>query len=173
MPSALLGRTTGERFARTRFVRAYARQHQANRQSLLSRNMAISEKRQRLPKPAYGTDLVEVVRELLELESIERDWNGLGSEPPAPNAIAGAIRVLWALKATWMIRPERVAPSAEGGVGIAFRRGQKFASIESLNSGEIIVLISDGTGSPRAWEIDTSGENLHMTAQTLREHFEF
>jgi hypothetical protein len=87
------------------------------------------------------------------------------------DAIAGALRVLLGMKSTW-IRPERVAASAEGGVGIIYRRGGRFASIESLNSGEIIVLISDGTGNARAWEIDASRENLTSTTQTLREHLE-
>ena len=101
----------------------------------------------------------------------ESDWNGLGSDPPTLDAIGRAISVLWALKSTW-IQPDRVAASAEGGVAITFRRDRKFASIESLNSGEIVVLTSDGTGNPRAREIEASDDALRQTAQNLREYFE-
>jgi hypothetical protein len=171
VPASLSSRAAGPSFAR-----AFARQQQAKRQSLVSRNMKISAKRQQTVAESrrlstFETDLADVVRDLLDLESISRDWNGLGSEPPTFDAVAGAVRVLRGLKSAW-VRPERVAPSAEGGVGITFRRGRRFASIESLNSGEVVVLISDGTGSPRAWEIDGSGKNIPLTAQTLREHFE-
>lgn len=154
---------------------------QGTRQSRLSRTMEVSAKRQRgeegprrSPKPTYQVydlDLVEALRKIQELKSLPRDWNGLDSEPPTYTAIARAATVLIALESI-SLRPERVAASAEGGIGIMFRRGRKFASIEFLNSGETVVLTSDGTGNPRAWEIDTSDKSLGLTAETLREYIE-
>jgi len=116
-------------------------------------------------------DLLSALKRIHEFKSLPIDWNGLGSEPPTYSASAQAAMVLFAL-ASESLRPERVAPSADGGVGITLRRSGKFASIESLNSGEIVVLTSDGTGNPRAWEIDASDAGFRATAQTLREYFE-
>jgi hypothetical protein len=108
---------------------------------------------------------------LLRLHSTKPDWNGLGSAPPTYDAIARAISVLWALRATHL-QPTRVTPSAEGGVAVTFRKGGRFASVESLNSGEIVLLTSDGTGNPRAWAIDSSDDALRQAAKDLREYFE-
>jgi hypothetical protein len=124
-----------------------------------------------LRAPPSEIDLAEFVHKLLQLESRKPDWNGLGSNPPTFDAIGRAISVLWALKSRW-IQPDRVTASAEGGVAITFRRDRKFASIESLNSGEIVVLTSDGTGNPGAREIEASDDALRRTAQDLREYFE-
>lgn len=123
-----------------------------------------------LPVSTSGEDLAGFVSRLLQLKLTEPDWNGLGSDPPTFEAIGRAISVLWALKSTW-VEPARLAASAEGGVAITFRQGRRFASIESLNSGELVLLTSDGTGNPRAREIEASDDALHRTAQDLREYF--
>jgi hypothetical protein len=104
---------------------------------------------------------------LRQLELTQPDWNGLGSEPPTSEAISHATSVLAALG---VVRPERVTASAEGGVAMTFRREHRFASIETLNSGEIIVLESDGNGNPHAREIDASDQSLQRIAQELREY---
>lgn len=124
-----------------------------------------------LPASTSGEDLAEFVSRLLQLKLTKPDWNGLGSDPPTFEAIGRAISVLWALKSMW-IEPARLTASAEGGVAITFRRGRRFASIESLNSGELVLLTSDGTGNPRAREMEASDDALNRTAQDLREYFE-
>jgi hypothetical protein len=120
--------------------------------------------------PTAEMGLAEIVKELLRLHSIRPNWNGLDSVPPTFDAIGRAISVLSALQETW-IQPTRVTASAEGGVAITFRRHEKFASVESLNSGEIVLLTSDGTGNPCAREVAATDEALRKTAQDLCEYF--
>lgn len=52
------------------------------------------------------------------------------------------------------IGPTRIVPSAEGGVGICYYKGQRYGDIECLNTGEILACTSDGTGNPKVWEVD-------------------
>ena len=74
-------------------------------------------------------------------------------------------------------------PSAEGGVALCFRNGGNFASLECLNTGEVIALTSDGKGNLNAWEPKGTslypadglmkGDDAHSMKQallTFREH---
>jgi hypothetical protein len=91
------------------------------------------------------TDTVKNMREL------PADWNGYGSE--APNQLAREIAQDILLVATNIVMPSRVAASAQGGVGICFYNGNKYADIECLNTGEVLAAISDRSGRPEVWQI--------------------
>jgi hypothetical protein len=60
------------------------------------------------------------------------------------------------LSAAKVIVPNRVAPSAQGGVGICFYNGERYGDIECLNTGEILATISDGSGRPLVWDVKPS-----------------
>lgn len=90
-----------------------------------------------------------------EMRFLHSDWNGYGSE--APNQFAREIAQQILLSATTLtVAPDRVAPSAQGGVGICFYNGDKYGDIECLNSGEILATLTDGVGRPRVWEVKPS-----------------
>lgn len=85
---------------------------------------------------------------------MQPDWNGYGSEPPNEFSRDLAKQIL--LSATSVLVPNRVAASAQGGVGICFYQGNKYGDIECLNSGEILATISDGIHRPEVWEVKPS-----------------
>lgn len=93
----------------------------------------------------------EFIKTVEEMESLHQDWNGHGSEPPDQWAREMAESIL--LTSTNVITPNRVAPSAQGGIGICFYRDNKYADIECFNSGEILATTSDGSGRPDVWEV--------------------
>jgi hypothetical protein len=63
-----------------------------------------------------------------------------------------------------------VAPSVEGGVAIAWRRGRRNANVEFFNTGETLAATSDGSGNPRVWEI--TDEELAHALKEIREYIE-
>jgi hypothetical protein len=78
----------------------------------------------------------------------------LGSE--APNTFARKVAE-WILLQTPRIRiPDRVAASAQGGIGIFFYDGHKYADIECFNTGEILGTIATGDQEPHIWEFPVS-----------------
>jgi hypothetical protein len=97
-------------------------------------------------------DLLDEVGEIYR--TVGPDWNGYGSE--GPNELSRDIAQMILLSSGNVIVPNRVAPSAQGGIGICFYRGQKYADIECLNTGEILATISDGTSRPDVWVVKPS-----------------
>ncbi|MEX0702321.1 MAG: hypothetical protein WD069_09520 [Planctomycetales bacterium] len=68
------------------------------------------------------------------------NWDGYGA--PAPNERASSVL---RLGLSYLIErnlfPTAVLPTAEGGIAMTFRSGERFASIEFLNDGDIVALM--------------------------------
>ena len=102
-----------------------------------------------------GVDPVAPLRklqmELREILSWEDDF-------PKPNAVA-----LWLadqvleFAADAEILPTRLRPSPDGGVILAFRKGDLYAKIEVFNDGEVYVALSGYEGTPRVWPVTGEG----------------
>jgi hypothetical protein len=101
-----------------------------------------------------GNRIAALCEEVDEMRWLQPDWNGYGSE--SPNEFARDLAKQILLSATNVAVPNRVAPSAQGGVGICFYRDNKYADVEFLNTGEILATTSDGTGRPQVWEVKPS-----------------
>jgi hypothetical protein len=103
--------------------------------------------------------LPAMVDRLRELSALRRNWNGRGSPPPNDQAIRQASSVADRLAGAG-VEPPRVSASAMGGVTFHFlpRDGRPpgvFASIDCLNSGERLAMLSDrNSGQPEVWEIE-------------------
>ncbi|MDQ2731987.1 MAG: hypothetical protein M3Y56_10035 [Armatimonadota bacterium] len=78
---------------------------------------------------------------------MEIGWDSYDAPPPNATARYWAEQMLHLLSEV-QFRPDRVAPSVEGGVAIAWRRGSKNANIEFFNSGEILIATRDKMGKP-------------------------
>jgi hypothetical protein len=99
-----------------------------------------------------NTRLFEFLDDLKCMKSLPDNWNGYGSE--RPNSRTRDIAE-WILLATPGFRlPDRVAPSAQGGIGISFHDRDKYADIECFNTGEILGTIVTGNGEPEIWPIN-------------------
>jgi len=90
--------------------------------------------------------------ELSLLRVLEEGWDSYGSAAPAEVAISVAERSLETLKALHAV-PAAIRPSNEGGVGVCFTEGAKYAQIEFLNNGEMYALMYGSADEPQVWEI--------------------
>jgi hypothetical protein len=103
--------------------------------------------------PAYDkTPFRKWFDKLEQLGKLPNNWNSYGAEAPNVTAQYWAEQILTALlKAN--LPPLRLKPSAENGVAIIFRSGDKYADIECFNNGSIMAVMSNGAGHPEVWEI--------------------
>jgi hypothetical protein len=104
--------------------------------------------------PLPSNQIADFINSVEEMKYLHVDWNGYNSE--APNKFARDMAESVLLSAARVIIPNRVAPSAQGGVGICFYNGDRYGDIECLNTGEILATISDGSGRPLVWEVRPS-----------------
>ena len=103
------------------------------------------------------------------LRDIPEGWDGHEAEPPNDAAIASTRLVLDSLQCIGF-RPDRIAPSAEGGIMLSFYVGKRYGDIEMFNTGEILAVTSDGNGSPHVWEVAESKTAITDALETIRDH---
>src|ERR1700676_4197939 len=82
-----------------------------------------------LTKPS--SQIADFINSVEEMGNLHADWNGYDSE--SPNKFARDMAETILLSTAGVIIPSRVAPSAQGGVGICFYNGELYADIECLN----------------------------------------
>lgn len=105
----------------------------------------------------------QLADQMRSLEKTQSGWDSYEAEPPNDVARTAASRGLQILK-TLHAEPVRVLPSADGGVGICFNHGTKYAQLEFLNDGDAHALMYGGSEGPHAWQIDlTDREALRQT----------
>jgi hypothetical protein len=110
-----------------------------------------------------------LVARIDQLSQLPKDWDTYGAMPP--NAFAAG----WAKRAVRMaeklkLTPLAVIPSAESGIGIAFRRGELYADLEIFNSGEILAVTSDRREFPKVWEVEASNSGIIEALRAIREY---
>jgi hypothetical protein len=108
-------------------------------------------------------------RQLRELENLRPNWDSYGAEPPSARARNAAERILNLLESK-SVCPTRIVPSSEGGVGICFVAGDRYADIECLNSGEILAVTYIGTEEPHVWEIEPQESEIKQAIEQIRAH---
>jgi hypothetical protein len=110
-------------------------------------------------------------RQLAALGGLGDNWDSYGA--PAPNATAMAhaedvLEVLWELD----LEPTSVGPCADGGVAIAFTRGNRAALLECFNSGEITSGTSNGPGTTRVHDVMPDKQDLRSSLEEIRDYLE-
>jgi len=103
------------------------------------------------------------------LRDTPEGWDGYEAEPPNDDAIANTRRVLDILQRLGF-RPDRIAPSAEGGIMLSFYVGKRYGDIELFNTGESLAVTSDGGGSPHVWEVAEDEDAITDALETIRDH---
>jgi hypothetical protein len=101
------------------------------------------------------------------LRTLPNGWDGDAAEAPNDTAIAHAHRVLDILKRL-NFHPDRIAPSAEGGVTISFFVERRYGDIELFNTGEILAVTSDGSGNPHVWEVPDEEAAIRNALEQIR-----
>ena len=89
----------------------------------------------------------ELMRQLETLRGLRPGWDSYDAPVLSPQAIELARDFLGSVLASESApTPVRVCASVEGGVGIVFQRGSRYADVEFLNDGSIVGGASDGGG---------------------------
>ena len=76
------------------------------------------------------------------LKSLEEGWDSYSAQPPNATAIENAKRLVLASARASML-PDRIEPSAMGGVGITFSRDRREVVVEFYNGGTAHALFVD------------------------------
>jgi hypothetical protein len=90
--------------------------------------------------------------ELSRLRRFEKNWDSYGSDAPEETAISAASQSLTTLRSLQAM-PGAMRPSNEGGVGVCFTEGAKYAHIEFSNNGEAFAVMYGPTDEPQVWEL--------------------
>jgi hypothetical protein len=108
-----------------------------------------------------------LIERVEELEGLPDNWDGYGAESPNATAIALARDVLDRLHSD-ALTPERIVPSAEGGVAFVFRAPDRYADIECFNDGSVFAGSSGDTIPTEVWPVGADGTSLGATIERIR-----
>jgi hypothetical protein len=110
---------------------------------------------------ALTVDFAPLSKQLDQLKSLAVGWDGYDAPTPSADAI-GAAKTLLQHMQNELLKPQRITPSAEGGVAFTFAAtGQRRAQIELLNSGEKFAHLYDLNGDSRT---EDWNENLEVVS---------
>jgi hypothetical protein len=114
--------------------------------------------------------MLEAVTERLEsLATIGSNWDSYGAPAPNSRALTNAYRVLGMLN-LFDLTSAKIIPSAEGGVGFCFVRGDRYADIELSNDGEILGVRYAGRATPVLISTDGSDDSIQVAINEIRYH---
>jgi hypothetical protein len=105
------------------------------------------------------------------IQKLESGWNGYSSPAPSRTAVVTARRFLASLLAK-AYEPYRIAPSAEGGVGITHKRKNRRVYVEFFNDGEVFALFSDGESEPRSERVNQDADQFRDLIAKIREYLD-
>ncbi len=94
------------------------------------------------PLQELEPDWINLLHKLYGFLDLQEGWNGYAASPPNVKAVCSASTAFIVLQALQRL-PDRLAPSAVGGVGITYRNGMRKAYLECYNSGQVVLLLSD------------------------------
>jgi hypothetical protein len=105
------------------------------------------------------------------LEKVRRypdNWDSYGAAAPSPWTYYYANEALLILNRQNFPMPQ-IAASVEEGIGISYRNSNKTATIEFLNSREIVAVRSDGTGNPHAWQVAPNEKDIESALESMHQ----
>jgi hypothetical protein len=136
----------------------YPRQFRERIHSLMKSEFFLTQRR-----------FVELREQLAMLSRLRRNWDSYDADPPNEAARMTAHRILAILEHD-AYPPCRIVASAEGGVGLCFVEGDRYADIECLNSGEILAAKFRGDREPTVWETENVDRSIKATIEQIRVH---
>jgi hypothetical protein len=106
---------------------------------------------------------------LFELEHLGSNWDSYGAPAPNNAAVQNAVRILEMMQ-PFDLAFTSIVPSAEGGIGFCFARGEFYADIESSNEGEILGVRYAGMEAPVLIQIDGTDNSIKAALEEVRNH---
>jgi hypothetical protein len=96
-------------------------------------------------------------------------WDSYSAPPPNETALRSARSVLRLVhEKEDVFPPVHAAPSAEGGVLLAFSgTGSKYADIECYNDGEILAILSEPACDPTIWPLTPEKAPLQAALERI------
>ena len=91
-------------------------------------------------------------QQIQKLRGLHRGWNSYDAEVPNATAFERTDQVL-ATAREHRIDVTRIVPSADGGIGICFVAGNRYAHIEASNDGELTLVMFSGNDPAQVSEI--------------------
>jgi hypothetical protein len=108
---------------------------------------------------------------LEHMRKLKAGWNGYSAQPPSHSAIVTAKSFLYALLDE-RSEPSRVAPSAEGGVGVTHKGKRRRVYVEFFNDGQVLALFSDGKSHPKSERINPGTDQFRALTKKIREYLD-
>ncbi len=121
-------------------------------------------------KQQADSTLTNLIEQVSELGKLKEGWNSYSAPAPTPAAISSA-KVLLTLAVDAGVVPDRIEPSAMGGVGMIFTAGSREVAVEFYNAGNAHALFSDSITEAldtRPVMLDVEGYNKFL--EEVRQH---
>jgi len=106
---------------------------------------------------------------LLDLSMLRSNWDSYGAPSPNLDAFNNALRILKSMEPA-DLEVLSVVPSAEGGIGLCFRKQDRYADIEALNDGTILGVRYVGMEAPVLINVDGSDYSISAGMAEIRNH---
>jgi hypothetical protein len=106
---------------------------------------------------------------LVALARLKSNWDSYGAPAPNNAAVQNADRVL-GIMLPFDLASVSIVPSAEGGIGFCFARGERYADIEFSNDGEILGVRYAGMDPPVLIQTDGTDVSIGAALEEVRHH---
>jgi hypothetical protein len=147
----------------------YGREQNASWKRLAFFKQLIAEDRSTSQYLRIEKDYQDLCSSLDTCASLADNWNSYDAEKPSLATIKAVARFLRKLR-TELFLPNRIIPSAEGGVAIYFTRVDKTAYLEYRNSGEVILAMYDNLSDPLVVELTESDADESQAISDIRNY---
>lgn len=120
--------------------------------------------------PAHGRVLDPFAPFFAAVETaakLSTDWDSYGAVSPNATAVHWARETLRILDSE-LLTPNRVDPSAEGGITIAFSAGDRYAHVECFNTGELVAALWRHDDNPEIWELSADAKDIEDATGKIR-----
>jgi len=101
--------------------------------------------------------------------NLEDNWDSYGADKPSPSAIKATAEFMEKVRAEPFV-PDRIIPSAEGGIAIYFTKGPKTAYVEYRNSGGVILAMYDDKNDPLIVELAKNDADEYRALRLIRNY---
>ena len=127
-------------------------------------------KKQTFPPGCDEKRIQELLAEVDALKKLPHGWDSYSAPPPSRAAVKNA-KALVIEAGQLGAEPERVEPSAMGGVGVTFSAGRREVVLEFYNNGAAHALFSDdATGDMSTRAVSTTRDGRRGIIGEVRKH---